>query len=614
MLSLGLSGLAALSIRGQGFRFGGVEFALCLATSWILFRIATTEVLDDARADLLLASSLLASAWVTVRLASRPTGLRVLMIGLSGCVLGNVIVAVLQSQQPEFTWPYASRPSLNPSGFFGHYNYFANFVVGAGLLAGARAIFAKVGPWERSLHAATFAMACLGVWLSGSRGGMVALAAGLFVGLAATALWAWRIKSRWLPVFAVAIPLLFAGGAMLGWKSLNDLQERRSGSESGIAQLADNTSRLNWYQLAGRVVMKDPWVGGGSRSYAWRRNHEWNQEDFGWGGENEPFVHNEILQAATDYGLVGAGLVLIVLVLLLWSCIQSLVLGNSREEDLERDWLRIGVLAALSAILVQANVSFVFHLLPSTMLLGVLVGLVLAMRTPAKSKNAVMARVGPIVGVVLSLPLIWFGVRGTQALNLVWPVLYVEQSMARQDGPGAFDRLGRAVIAWPGYRLLAEHATLARLLGGRESPGLEDAKGWYERAAQSYLKSLEVHPNNAVVAINLANTYSLLGCDADAEAQFNRAREVQGSLEPAFFAKFYHARHLHTLWYKRWTVDRRAGEALWGFHRALELLDEADARTPPHARPDGNKELRKSLEDSITFLEGAGVTPKEPGD
>lgn len=611
MLSLGLSGLAALSIRGQGFRFGGIEFALCLATSWILFRIATTDVLDDARADLLLASSLLASAWITVRLASRPTGLRVLMIGLSGCVLGNVIVAVLQSQQPEFTWPYASRPSLNPSGFFGHYNYFANFVVGAGLLAGARAIFAKVGPWERTLHAATFAMACLGVWLSGSRGGMVALAAGLFVGLAATALWAWRIKSRWLPVFALAIPLLLVGGIMLGGKLLSEVQERRTGGEFEIAEFADNISRLNWYQLAGRVVIKDPWLGGGSRSFAWRRNQEWNREDFGWAGENEPFVHNEILQTATDYGLVGAGLILIVLVLLLWSCIQSLVLGNSREGDLERDWLRIGVLAALSAMLVQANVSFVFHLLPSTMLLGVFVGLVLAMRTPAKSKNAVLARVGPIVGLVLSLPLIWFGGRATLALKLVWPVLYAKETLASQDGSMAFNHLSRAAEVWPGFQMLSEKATLARQLAARASSDPEEAKAWFETAAQAYLRSLEVHPNNAVAAVNLANTYSLLRRDAEAESQFRRAREVQGNLEPTFFAMLYHAKHLHTLWYRRWTMDRRAGEALWGFRRALSLLDEADQQTPPYLR---NKELRKSLEDSINFLEGAGVTPKEPGD
>lgn len=614
MTVLGIAVLAGLKGGCPPAGSRGFGVVLVMATAWLLWRMATSEVLDDARADFLLLSSMLSTIWLTRRVLAGRNTTSMFMSGLSVVTVVNVIVALIQWRHPDFIWPYSSKPALQPTGFFGHYNYFANFTAGAGLLALSRALFARVGPWERSLHAFAFCMAALGVWLSGSRGGVLAFGVGLLAGLVATAFWAWRVKSKWLPVLVVGLPLVLLGGMILGWSALRGVQERRQGGEANLAEFADNTSRLHWFELAGRVAMKNPMSGGGSRSYAWQRNQEWNQEDFGWGGENEPFVHNELLQAATDYGFIGAGMVLLVLILSLGRSFVSLVLGSNAGDDESRDWLRIGVLSASAAVLTQANVSFVFHMLPSVLLLGLLLGMALSVTGAGSRSETQSGLVMMLCGVGLSLPLLWFGVQGTRTLAWVWPVIYSAESSIAYDQEQGWQRLRKASGIWPGYQLVAEEATLCRRIGANARLSPIDVRTWHERAVAAYEKGLEIHPYHGVMAINLANTYSFLGEPLKAEAQYQRALNIQGGIEPAFFGYYFYARHLHSLWFDRWTEERRASEALAGFKKAMSFLDESDRLTPPHARQPGNKELRKSLVSSIEFLEGAGVEPGASGD
>ena len=133
----------------------------------------------------------------------------------------------------------------------------------------------------------------------------------------------------------------------------------------------DNTIRLYLLGIAVQCIGLHPMAGGGSRSFSW--------ECFRFGettaqGARQPkpeLVHNEWLQSATDYGLVGAGLLIGLLGSLALAAILRLLFEDSSKERDHRDAWRIGALAALAGILVQSCFSFVFHLMPGILLLGI---------------------------------------------------------------------------------------------------------------------------------------------------------------------------------------------------------------------------------------------------
>ncbi|MGE9269586.1 MAG: O-antigen ligase family protein, partial [Verrucomicrobiales bacterium] len=319
---------------------------LALALAWIGFRAWQSPVVDAARADGLLALSFLAMAWSVARLGSDPRALRWFSGALAVAVLGNVGMALVQYARPESVWPYPTKPAAAPSGFFGHYNYFANFVGGAGVLLLARAILARDGLGWRLLFGLGFLAAAVGVPLSGSRGGTLALGIGLGLLLVGLGVVAWRVRSKWAPVLLVVLPLLVVGVGVGGWVVFQEVQaERTAARRSTALDIADNLARLRWLDLAQKVTARHPWTGGGSRAFSWERNQAWDVAELGRGEENESFVHNELVQTMTDYGLIGAGLVILVMGGMFWRVFSRLFMGGERE-GAGPDATAVGVLAA----------------------------------------------------------------------------------------------------------------------------------------------------------------------------------------------------------------------------------------------------------------------------
>ena len=595
------AGLAGAPARGRGLLVG---VPLVVAAAWILLRCFQSPVLEFARSDALLVLSLLAVAWVVSGLEPGGGRMRWLHFGLALTVLGNLVVAAVQVANPEFTWPYAARPTDKPTGFFGHYNYFANYVGTAGLLLLGRALLSRDPAALRVGYGALFAGAAVMIWQAESRGGLLTLGIGGFVGVVGCGLVAWRRKSRWLPALVIVAPLLLVASGLLGMDVLRGVQERRF-TQGDLVDMVDNTSRLEWMDLALRVSQDHPLLGGGSRSYSWERNHHWDPEDFGPGIDNERFVHNELLQLATDYGWLGALLVLLALFALCWSPFSGLVLGaREGREGRDSDALNVGVLAASVATLAQANVSFVFHLLPGVLMLGLLFGLALA----GRQAGGVAARAWPrrVAGALVLVPLAGFGWNASRALHQLWPVFYAQRPLWVDAPETAMRRLESASRVWPGFRVLQERANIARSVSAKPGLPADEVGRWNEEAVEAYRLAAERHPYHPGLALNLANAASELGQDEEAEHWYGRAAELEGGLEPAFRARFCHAAHVTGRADALWR-QRRPSEALAGFRRALGLLDESDALTPAYLRKEDSVPLRKKLEDTVRFLEAAGI-------
>ncbi|MGB6222152.1 O-antigen ligase family protein, partial [Haloferula sp.] len=468
----GLLGLGVASLFGV---FGSrqrchlpLAVALLAAAGWIILRCYQSEVLDGARADALLVIALLASCWLVAGYGGNKKALTLLYDGIALTVVANAVMAFLQWRDPSFCWPYEARPREQLSGFFGHYNYFSNYLLGTGGILLGKAVFGSDVKGRRLGYLIVVVGAFALIPLSGSRGGVLALGIGLLVFATAVALILYRRKNRWFPLAAAIVPFGLVAGAGVAWIVLSGIQSDRQ-QEQGIANLADGGSRLEWIGLALATSRDHLWQGGGSRSYSWERNGKWDPDEFGWAHENEPFVHNELLQAITDYGVIGAGLVMVVLGLAIWRCLAGLVLDSPLEKsdtlvESDSDAVHAGVLTAGAAMVTQANLSFVFHFIPLVMLFGMLLGLIL----PRRAKGSASGFMRYPVGIGLGLILLWAGSKATYALERLWPVVYVLDDREKMSTEEAFARFDAAGDAWPGFEIAEESGKLFLILAARE--------------------------------------------------------------------------------------------------------------------------------------------------
>lgn len=582
---------------------------IALAAGWVIHRAWLSPVIDFARADALLVLAVAGVAWVVSGLDPARREMTVLASLLALTVLANAAMAAAQMVRPSLTWPYLVRPIAGPTGFFGHYNYFSNYMLGAGLWLLARALLSRDPRVLRVLYGLCFTAAALLVPASGSRGGTLSLAIGTVTLLGGCLLVSWRLRSRWLPLTGILLPVMLVASGVGGWWMLQEVQSRRQGS--GESSLSDNLSRLHWIDLALRTGSHHPWNGGGSRSFSWEGLKHWDAAEFGVSPRQEQFVHNELMQAATDYGWIGAGLIVLACGTLAVGTAGFLASGPEKEEQAlhPADAVGTGTLAATVAVLVQSNFSFVFHLLPGTLLLGLCFGSAASLRG---RKTATLAAV-PVRGAAtaLALALGLLAVPATLAFREAWPVLYGPRDLALNRPDESAAHLDAAARWMPGFRILEEKGVLLREIAlSRRQPPPDASINL--KAAAAFDQGRPFHPFHPGLPLNAAIALSEANEVEAANVRFENAIRLQGQLESAYRARFFYALHLYGSWYRRWTQERRAPEALHEFLRARQLLEESIAHHGTHpASPDG-KALKAGLDAAISFLTTARVAPQAP--
>jgi O-antigen ligase/Flp pilus assembly protein TadD len=274
--------------------------------------------------------------------------------GVETALLAVLGQGLLQAALVWHGWEGAAAP--RPSGTFHNINFMAGLLAASVVLASGRVIFPSPSPGGKPARRAAWLAAAVlmggAIFLSGSRGGVLALAVGM-----AVLLWARK-------------PALAFAGAALGFAGLFLIPNPWVTRLSSLSQVDVYAySRLSIWKSALKMMLDHPWFGVGlgqfeyfSPRYAFPVESHWAK--YGRVAEN---AHNEYLQVGAETGVMGLAVWLAALALLgAW----FLKTTRGRKAVEKRDL--VPIVAALAALCAHAAVDFVFHVPPLALLLVLL--------------------------------------------------------------------------------------------------------------------------------------------------------------------------------------------------------------------------------------------------
>jgi len=616
LLALGVAVLAAMpAIWRRGLRrTGGWMLAVgVLLVLWFGGRALTSPVVEYGMADGLLLAGVVGCFLVVAAIHEQLAAQRVLLWGLALLVLASAVVVARQVVDPAFSPGLVARFDL-PSGFFGNYNDGANFLIGASCLVGGAALAGRYHKLERWLWGLIAVAGIAAVYFTRSRGGICGAACGLGMFALMALIIGKHQGARWFAPGIVAVPLIglvVVGFLFKGWSDAQVVRKQ----EAGMDRLMDNTIRLYMLDIAVSCVGLHPLAGGGSRSFSWECNRFWETDMYGNGGARLEQVHNEIMQAAADYGLVGAVLLgTFIGVLVVLAVIRALFPDTSNKESNTDGWL-LGGLAGLAGMLIASNFSFVFHLVPGALLLGLCLGGVAlpgfpgkvapgksgpSKGTPGKSQGlkamapAIAVSAIALTGAALLVPIGWAGTRVTA---LRW----AERRVKRSDvAPAAkIAALNEAMGLWPTGAFYQERGEAFQQLSVHPPQG-GNSRGAMMSAVEDYRRASELNPFAPGPAVNRANLLGALGKDAEALEEFGRAIRLEGGMEACFKAGYSKAAYLRQK-AERLLAAERMEEAL------AVMLDAREALVKSNRFPSGEPLVWEAWTLRIAIGERLGV-------
>ena len=489
---------------------------------------------------------------------------RLMTIGLLAVLaLAHVVIGGIQFKQGD---NYMLVPGIirsnwdwRASGFYIYPNHLAGLLEMLGLMALSICCWGRVKAGVRILAGYCTLMSMAGIAMTGSRGGYLSIVFGLLV-FCVISLWVVRRlrPDRLWPmlVAALACVILLVGGAVF-LMTKSDSMSRR------LTDIYDPTNmRPLMWQAALQQFGLSPVAGTGSGTYLYYGRAFRSplvQAD-------PMFVHNDYLHLLAEYGVIGATLGFVFLVIHLFAGCSGL--KKIVNFKLKPDWrtssnelaLVAGALSGISALLLHSLVDFNFHL-PANVLIGALYfAITAAPSADLRAANGEPRRgVGwlPWVAPVLALPLL--------ALSI--PLL-----------PGEyFNELSRQAVRDGRY---AEGRALAlrALTFERRNPNvyfnLGEARHYltlevtdpvgraalHEQAAEAYEEGLKLFPRDTRLLLKLGATLDLAGRFDEAEAVFQRAIEN----DPNFG-------NVHAYYGLHFKLQRRFKQAEAAFRKAREL-------------------------------------------
>ncbi len=609
MLALGcavISGLPSFWKRSKSpSDFGLIAFGT-LTAGWFAWRAWISPVAELGQADLLLVCGT-TGTFISIRaMAGNAVAERILIWGVALLLLANVLVAGKQLMDPFFTPVFRERSTPGMiTGFFAHYNEAANYLIASSMLVGAAALFGRHALATRILWIliAVAALAC--VWFTRSRGGILgaAIACGVFT--AVSLMIGKRRGAGWFGPVLIAIPVI---GILIGgflWVGLQSAQFVRQPTDSGIEGIFDNTSRLYLLGIALSCFNLHPLIGGGSRSFSWECYRFVEAKVQGDIVNHKPEqVHNELVQAATDYGLIGVGLLIGLLGTLAILVVYRVLFEEKKTQTaLTKDAWRLGALAALAGMLIQSCFSFVFHLMPGAILLGFCFGQMSCESEPGKTTpQAIGSRILlSLSALVVFVFLLTFGWKGTRVTHAVWPLYFSKQPLTTSEGK--IDVLTQAINIWPNSVFHQERAVNYQKLA-RESEEKIYQKS-LAAALEDYRHAAELHPYEPGIAVNRANLLSDLHRDTEAEEAFANGIRLQGGMEPGFRTHFSLAIHFLRKGLRQFSRDDPS--------KALDSLELASEHIET-AIKESNQVLLDMYEPRAAIHESLGAALEAAGD
>jgi O-antigen ligase len=374
--------------------------SLCLLILWMIFRhyagIHSVNAMKYIYSTIALAGLVFVIAATFTE--SARDGILWAMVG-STAILS--VYAILQSQGIIiFPWDAGLTQMARSSGTMGNANLLGSFSmamlpVGAGFLL-SRFRLSRF----RSISSAVFVILCTGAILASKTRGSL-------IGLLAIAVILPFIpfirKNRKRLVLMILVFLILIGGSVL---LLSNRMEELVHTETGTLQVR----QLIWSGTLS-MILSNPVLGNGPGSFQILFPEFRNPDYFLLGvSHNTLHAHCEYLEILVDTGIIG---------LLLWAAVAYSIVrivyrkrkyfftDTENTETLGSNWLTLGLLAGIMALMAEASVSVAMRWPPSALLLALFTGLLLASIpsefTPLKS----LRRYG--LAVVLLLIAIFLG-------------------------------------------------------------------------------------------------------------------------------------------------------------------------------------------------------------
>lgn len=516
---------------------------------------------------------------------------------LAVVVVGHAAVATYQAWwDGGFSPFYPARPASRfGSGFYARYNDLGPFLAAASLPAVALASWPRVAGWLRALGGVVALAALVGLAAAQARSSVVALAGGFGVLLL---LW-WLLPglgaARRALTLLVVVPLLAGGGWLLASKVL---AQRGAGGAAGMLEYDE---RLFYAGMAIEQIGERPWFGSGSQSFSYEHPRFWPER--GWGASRNPrWVHNEVLQTATDYGLVGVALGL--------AAAGACWLAGARARPLPGDSpvdgaLRAGALAATVALGIGALFSFIFHVLPTLLATAFLLAVLLPRRPACRPRLA-----GP-AGAMCALLVAALAVLPAQREARAW---WAARALWRGGLPGAeqAEALQAAISRSPSFD---NYFQLARLTldAARAEPDAARRQVLLQQADGQLAAALQRHPYETEITLNRAILLDTLQQFELADALHARVAQVGAPREPWWRGHFFRGRHYH-LWGQQLWRQRRPEEALWLLQAARAQMARSQELAALPAEASELAALANENAQLIGFLTTARVAPRRPAE
>lgn len=611
LLALGLAVAAAMPglWRRSGRLAGGGWLALgTVVVAWFGWRAWTSPVAELGMADGLLLAGVVGCLLVVRAIQGQPAAERVFMWGLALLVLASVVVVGRQVVDPAFTPGFVPRFPF-PSGFFGHYIDGATFLTGSSCLIGGAALAGRHHRFERLAWGLIAVAGMAAVYVTRSRGGICGAAVGLGVFAVMALIIGKRQGARWFAPGIVALPLIglvVAGFLLKGWSGAQEMRQQAA----GVDTVVDNTVRLHLIDIAASCIGLHPWQGGGSRSFSWECNRFWEMELHGQGDRRPEQVHNELLQTATDYGIIGAALLCLCVGAMVVAAVIRTLFAESTSPSANGDGWRLGGLAGLAGILMQSNFSFVFHMVPGALLLGLCLG---SATHPGQAGKVIAARslgtamLACALAAACAALLVPMGWRGGRVTAVRWADHHARPMVIAPEARIA--ALTEAIRLWPLQEFYQERAENFQRQAARSPRGTSDEAA-LNRAVDDYREASALHPFAAGPVVNRANLLGLLGRDGEALQQFDRAINLQGGMEAAFKGAYSKAAYLH-LKAERLLAAQRKDEALATLLAARDTLENSTSMVVWGAQGQAARALRGGIGGRLGVLLSAAGRDRE---
>ena len=473
---------------------------------------------------------------------------KIIISGIACLLVAQLAVMVGQKLDPTLSIVFPrSEASQFVTGFYGHYSHASLFLVVSSLILMGFGLRGSVHTVAKVFLILLSILGLIGVFMTKSRSGLIGAGVGFGVLLLYWILTAKRDQKKWGLVALIVVPILLLGVGIVSVAILSDVQQTR-GADRDLSDMMDNTVRLYYLGIAVSCIALHPFFGGGARSFSWDFFQFWEVDSMGRGDTNPIHVHNEFVQTITDYGVLGAGLLLFLLVGIVINCTQKSIFTKNTAAPRHADAWRIGGIGALAGLFVQSNFEGVLRIPPGAVLLAVCLAAASHGFSTATLPQAHRLRKISLV-VLSSLAcglLLVLGAKGTLVCLNLWKPYFsnhsdpLEPTILEQK----IEPFSRALDHWKIGSLYQQRAMLFHNLANANtfSPAYHHH---LEKAVDDYSQAYKLHPFDPTNPLNRGRALSALKKHAQASASFAEAIRLQGEMEANLHSYLHYSTHLY---------------------------------------------------------------------